>query len=552
MRIAKLSVVAAVFFSILTGSAHAATFYVATSGNDANPGTLAAPFRTINKAATRVVAGDVVEVRGGTYTGPVSISSKGTSAARIIFRSYAGETAIIDGTGTAPDTNLVLFYNAEYVDFVGFDVRNATKIGVCGYPAKFTRVLNNKIHGSWTNGIYFGANSTDLTIDGNEVYDNGQNNKNHTFPNGGWPQALSVGNTNNATITNNKVYRNWGEGIDFIVATGGLARGNEVFDNFSVGIYLDNAQSIVVDRNLVYNTGDTRFYRDGEPASGIGLANESYSTTKPINNLTITNNIVLKMKWGFYYGAYDLGGGLKNVTLANNTFYNNTYGALWIDADAHFNSFVENNIFHQVGGRMMVNVAGAGVTYRSNNWYGGSAGAATGAGDVIGDPQFVNPGGFRAEDYKLLGGSRAIEAGIDLLSIASTDYFGNSRSLGVDLGAHEYSLAHASTESQVDAQAPTVPDRLLAASTSSTLVDVRWRAATDNIGVKSYVIYRNGVRVGNVTDTDYVDRWVSPSTSYSYQIAAMDAAGNISAKSAPLNVTTPAATTASRSRSVRH
>jgi parallel beta-helix repeat protein len=551
MRFAKLFAAAAVFFSLATGSAQAATWYVATSGNDANPGTLAAPFKTITKAAQRVAAGDVVEVRGGTYNQTVSISSKGTAAARITFRSYAGETAVIDGTGTAADTNLVLLYGAEYVDFSGFEVRNATRIGICGYPAKFTRILNNKVHDSWTNGIYFGSNSTDITIDGNEVYNNVLHNALHAFSGGGWAQALSAGNTNNATITNNKVYRNYGEGIDFIVVTNGLARGNEVWDNFSVGIYLDNAQFVTVDRNLVYNTGDTRYYRDAEPASGIGLANEVYSTAKPITNLTITSNIVLKMKWGFYYGRYGLGGGLKNVTVANNTFYNNTYGALWIDADAHLNSFIENNIFHQVGGRSMVNVAGTGVTYRSNDWYGGSAGVATGTGDVIGDPGFVNPGGLKAEDYKLVGGSRAIEAGLDLSAIASVDYFGNQRSLGFDLGAHEYSLAHASTETATDREAPTAPDRLIAATIKIDAITMNWRASKDNVGVKSYTIYRDGVSVGQASDTSWTDRKVAASKTYRYQVVATDTSGNISAKSAITSVTTPAAPV-SHGRAVRH
>ena len=46
----------------------AATYYVSTSGNDGNNGTsLSTPWRTINKAAQTMVAGDTVYVRGGTY-----------------------------------------------------------------------------------------------------------------------------------------------------------------------------------------------------------------------------------------------------------------------------------------------------------------------------------------------------------------------------------------------------------------------------------------------------------------------------------------------------
>lgn len=540
MRLSKLAF-AAVSLFLLAGTANAATWYVANSGNDANAGSLASPFRTITKAASRVAAGDVVEVRGGVYSEVVKISSKGTASARITFRTYGGEAAAIDGTGSAPDTNLVQFNSAEFVDFIGFEVRNATRLGICGYPAKSVRVIGNKIHGSYRNGIYFGSSSSDITIDGNEVYDNVLHNQFRNM-NGGWGQALSVNKTNGATITNNRVYRNYGEGIDFIVADNGVARGNEVFDNFSVGIYLDNARSMKIDGNLVYSTGDTRFYRDGDPASGIGIANEDYSVTSPSTNIVISNNIVLNTKWGFYYGAYGLGGGLKNTSVTNNTFYQSTFAALWIQSDAHAGSFVQNNIFHQVGGRAVADVAGAGVSYRSNSWYGGSAGAAAGVGDVIGDPGFQNAGGLRADDYKLVAGSRTIEAGLDVTSIVSTDYFGETRSVSVDIGAHEYSRV---PEVTPDTQPPTVPERL--AGTATSAVSLSWRASTDNVAVTSYEIFRDGVRMATAPDTTWTDRNVAPSMTYRYQVAAIDGAGNASTRSAALTVVTPAKPRRSRS-----
>jgi parallel beta-helix repeat protein len=543
MRLTKPAVAAVTFF-LLAGTANAATWYVAPSGNDANAGSLASPFKTITKAASRVAAGDVVEVRGGVYNEVVKISSKGTASARITFRPYSGEAATIDGTGSAADTNLVQFNSAEFVDFSGFEVRNATRLGICGYPAKSVRVLSNKIHGSYRNGIYFGSSSSDITIDGNEVYDNVLENRLRNMSSG-WGQALAVNKTNGATITNNRVYRNYGEGIDFVVADNGVARGNEVYDNFSVGIYLDNARYMTVERNFIYSTGNTSYYRDGEPASGIGIANENYSVTSPSTGIVVKNNIVLNTKWGFYYGAYGLGGGLKNTTVTNNTFYQSTYSALWIQSDAHAGSLVQNNIFHQVGGRAVSDVAGAGVIYRSNNWYGGSAGAAAGTGDVIGDPGFQNAGGLHADDYKLIAGARPIEAGLDATSVVSNDYFGNPRSIGMDIGAHEYSLFTIGQEVTPDTQAPTVPERL--AGTASSTVSLTWRASTDNVAVTAYEIFRDGVRVARVTDRTWTDRNVTSATTYSYQIAAVDAAGNSSAKSAAITVQMPAK--ASRSRS---
>src|SRR5712691_5901067 len=48
-------------------AATAATYYVATTGNDANPGTQAQPFQTISKGLSLLHAGDTLYLRGGTY-----------------------------------------------------------------------------------------------------------------------------------------------------------------------------------------------------------------------------------------------------------------------------------------------------------------------------------------------------------------------------------------------------------------------------------------------------------------------------------------------------
>src|SRR5690242_10129547 len=109
----RMSKVAVVLFSLamLPGVASAATYYVSTSGNDANNGASSTPFRTISHGAGVAVAGDTVYVRTGVYNELVRISSKGTSAAHIGIRAYPGEAPVIDGTGTAASTDLVVFSN---------------------------------------------------------------------------------------------------------------------------------------------------------------------------------------------------------------------------------------------------------------------------------------------------------------------------------------------------------------------------------------------------------------------------------------------------------
>ena len=128
MRFTKVAV--AIAFVVAAATTQAAERIVSLSGNDANAGTLAAPFRTINKASSIAQPGDVISVRGGVYNAAVSISAKGTSAARITFRSYPGENAILDGTGIGSSTILVNLSGTQYVDFTNFEVRNAPYLAI--------------------------------------------------------------------------------------------------------------------------------------------------------------------------------------------------------------------------------------------------------------------------------------------------------------------------------------------------------------------------------------------------------------------------------------
>jgi len=80
-------------------SVQAAEFYVATNGDDANPGTLEQPLATLQAAVGKLQPGDACLVRGGTYAHSLEIVGlKGTAEAPIIFRAYGDETVVLDGT----------------------------------------------------------------------------------------------------------------------------------------------------------------------------------------------------------------------------------------------------------------------------------------------------------------------------------------------------------------------------------------------------------------------------------------------------------------------
>ncbi|MDC0713433.1 DNRLRE domain-containing protein [Stigmatella sp. ncwal1] len=89
-----------------------------------------------------------------------------------------------------------------------------------------------------------------------------------------------------------------------------------------------------------------------------------------------------------------------------------------------------------------------------------------------------------------------------------------------------------------DTQAPSVPANVTATAVSSSQINLSWSAATDNVGVTGYDLYRNGAFLKNVSGSSASDTGLSASTSYSYYVKAKDAAGNASNSSSTVSATT--------------
>src|SRR3989339_1786788 len=88
-----------------------------------------------------------------------------------------------------------------------------------------------------------------------------------------------------------------------------------------------------------------------------------------------------------------------------------------------------------------------------------------------------------------------------------------------------------------DITAPSVPTGLSANAVSSSQINLTWNASSDAVGVTGYYVYRNSSYVGASSTTSYSDTGLSPSTNYTYTVAAYDAAGN-SAQSSQASATT--------------
>src|SRR5438445_6448393 len=89
-----------------------------------------------------------------------------------------------------------------------------------------------------------------------------------------------------------------------------------------------------------------------------------------------------------------------------------------------------------------------------------------------------------------------------------------------------------------DTTPPSVPTCLTATAISSSQINLSWTASTDNVGVTGYNVYRGGTKIGTSTTTSYSDTGLTASTTYSYTVAAFDAASNTSAQSASASATT--------------
>ena len=279
----------------LTGQT-GATYYVSKHGKDSNPGTYDSPWQTIQHAADSVTAGATVYVLGGTYDESVNFPASGTSSAPIIFQSYPGQTAIIDGTNVKccssnPPASgnltqgLINIVNVSYVTISGFEIRNFTTANKNDVPAGVwitgagtgVQILNNQVYNITTtsekNGNAFGISVygtsqtpiTQLILSGNEVYDLRTGNS----------ESVNVdGNVTYFQIINNLIHDNDNIGIAAIGYEGvgpvgydeamyGEISGNTVYNISGItnpgegyeydadGLYCDGCAYVTIERNVI-------------------------------------------------------------------------------------------------------------------------------------------------------------------------------------------------------------------------------------------------------------------------------------------------------------
>ena len=362
-----------------------AVYYVSTVGNDSNPGTLAAPWLTIQHAANTATAGATVNVIGGVYNEIVNFPNSGSAGEPITFQSdpvVVGTTvqgAVIDGTGlTVSGTQGLITISGDlsFITVKGFEIRNlSSSKGVpCGVwitgSGTGVQILNNLIHDIVTTakngnacGLFaYGTSQTpigNLVVSGNELY--------HLRT--GESESMTLnGNVTHFQVTNNLVHDNNNIGIDIIgyertgptgydQAGWGVVSGNTVYNISGIGnpgedaeydadgLYCDGCAYVTFERNVVMQVDygiettseNQRCLASGNewPTGVVGVGTPAPGTYPCYGmNATVRNNL-------FYYenacgnsiGGYALattkgggsngGGSSYHDVFVNNTLFDN-------------------------------------------------------------------------------------------------------------------------------------------------------------------------------------------------------------------------------------
>lgn len=214
------------------------------------------------------------------------------------------------------------------------------------------------------------------------------------------------------------------------------------------------------------------------------------------------------------------------------------------------------------------NAEGQPDTYKGTNWYSGtgdSGGVHTNSGVLNYWFYLLSVGGsgtndignafnitgititkaekiaFRTESVYLSANSTyanartgAIQAATDLYGAGSPEVIATTNAwYAVGIGA-------AYSGGTSDTTAPTTPTNLVASGTTSTSTTLSWTASTDNVGVTGYNIYNGTTLLASSTTTSATVSGLKASTTYNFTVKAKDAAGNLSATSNAVSVTTSA------------
>ena len=335
---------AALLLGAAADTSRGATYYVSPLGLDANPGTQAAPWLTLQKAGDVAGAGDTVSVLPGLYQG-FRPRQSGTAGAPLRFLAQPGVVITAPGPANSNSDNIWV-RNVDYVVIDGFESTNAPRAGIAvqGEPdanAIGIVVRNCRCHHNTRWGIFTGF-ARELVLENNETSHSAIEHGIYVSNSGDRP-----------TVRGNHAHHNNASGIQLNadpaqmgddpndpegdgIISGALIERNVIHDNGAAGgaaINLASVRGSLIRNNLLYANHSTGIagWDDG--------FDPQYGTR---DNRIVGNTIVQAANSRFAIGLKN--GSINNVVLDNILLNAGPRGSLDVDPESQPGLLSDYNI----------------------------------------------------------------------------------------------------------------------------------------------------------------------------------------------------------------
>jgi hypothetical protein len=350
-------------------------YYVSPSGNDAHPGTFEQPWKTIQKAANTLKAGETVYLREGTYNITEQIRPKysGIENQWITYAGYPGEKAMIDAdlvyvepaTGEPPfarDQGAFQIEKIRYIIVKNITLINSHNAGFTVRDSDYIHFYNNTVINTFASGIAIWKKSSNLKVLGNTIIN--ANDRKMQLQYDGIAEvnppheAISMGSIQQFEVAYNHVAYCRKEGIDCKeTCSQGKVHHNYIHHLRRQGLYVDAWGGVLEDIEFSDN-----IVHDCECGIAIGAEDGS-----EVNTIKIHHNIVFNNRaTGLIIARWGEDNLRKNIEIYQNTIHHNGYGhgnsdqPYWLVGGLYFystnvkdvkvfNNILSDNSYFQIG-----------------------------------------------------------------------------------------------------------------------------------------------------------------------------------------------------------
>ncbi|HZV60990.1 MAG TPA: right-handed parallel beta-helix repeat-containing protein [Methylophilaceae bacterium] len=358
------------FFS-LSPTSWAVSYYVSTTGKDTNSGTsISYPFRTVQRAVDKAIAGDTINIRGGTYREEVSIYRGGGSAGKFLtIKAYGSEKPVLKGSVLVTGWTLHYGkiwkktnwqYNSQQV-FV--DLRDGPSLKQIGMPSsyytkyEYPKPLGSGVGSMVAGSFYYDRGAKVLYL----WLPDGSNPNNHKIEASTKKRVLFMGKpyiyVKGLTFRHSNASANLKQGMgvemssysvcdqcniqymDFAglsmgyLQTGAQVINSVISNNGNSGINMPASYNFRVANNKISNNNTRNFYQFWH-AGGIKAASKSYGKVE-FNDVGYNNGTGV---W------FDYCNGGNQIIIRNNFIHNNGPVEAAVFMEASKNALIYNNV----------------------------------------------------------------------------------------------------------------------------------------------------------------------------------------------------------------